>query len=546
MANRGDPGGPWRNPQLWIGLFVFLASAVLLFTRIGHYALWDDEANTALTAKGVLQTGDTSAVLGENVVAYRSGWTLRDLKERAQPPLPAYVAAVSTLVTRNEAAFGMRFGFALCGLATVGLILWWMWRENVALSAWVFMSCALLGNVSFFLYCRQARYYGLAILLSAAMGYLYANGRTRLHLALFGVLSLLLLATQYLIFAAVWACFVVDYAVWGRKRRPLRGTDWLLVFAPTIVIGSVVVLIWNPFDTLVASQVAANSLAQRLTLIWWNLRDLNRAEFCCGLLLLAAPVLRRIDRWAVRTVIAVLVYVCVISFVSVQPVAITTVADIRYLVPLIPLCIAMVAISLSQLRPPLWLAVTLGLVLFGTNLGNLGFLSKERFRSTLRKYVNELKSPIAEPYTPAADWIRNNVPAGNSVWVSPDYMTYPLMFHAPQVMYAWQLESREKWLQAAVNEPKMGAIFEQFKTLPPIHFKLEAAPDYIVLFGPTGQQAAMQIINAWETSNRYDLHHTIDCYWRDLYRPELFARSFESVTNYNKETDIIYILKRTD
>jgi hypothetical protein len=60
---------------------------LLLFWRLGHYALWDDEALTALIGKGILATGDTSIYVGENVVAFRDGLMVRDGKDRITPPM---------------------------------------------------------------------------------------------------------------------------------------------------------------------------------------------------------------------------------------------------------------------------------------------------------------------------------------------------------------------------------------------------------------------------------------------------------------------------
>ncbi len=78
----------------------------------------------------------------------------------------------------------------------------------------------LLTNVELFLFCRQCRYYGLAILFTTAAAYLYCfRGRNLwgLSLVLAG-----LLASQYLNYAAAIGCLLVDYAVWGRHDRPHR------------------------------------------------------------------------------------------------------------------------------------------------------------------------------------------------------------------------------------------------------------------------------------------------------------------------------------
>src|SRR5687768_73198 len=68
--------------------------SVLMFARLGHYPLWDDEANTALFGQAVWHSGDTSAQIGHNLLAYRSGAELDDeYRNRRIPPLQYFVAA---------------------------------------------------------------------------------------------------------------------------------------------------------------------------------------------------------------------------------------------------------------------------------------------------------------------------------------------------------------------------------------------------------------------------------------------------------------------
>lgn len=159
---------------------LLLVAATLLFWRLGHYGFWCDEAQTALAAKGILRTGDTSAVVDHNVVAYRGGILLKDLHERSTPPLPAYVTALVMAVAGEDTGW-LRFPFALCGLVCVGLLIRWLWRLRADKPTWLLMSLAILGNVAFLLYCRQCRYYAPAILASLGIVYVYLNwdGRRR-------------------------------------------------------------------------------------------------------------------------------------------------------------------------------------------------------------------------------------------------------------------------------------------------------------------------------------------------------------------------------
>ena len=120
MTNGHDgtiPTASWTS-EGWIkraiALGVFLTAAILLFARLGYYALWDDEAVTALIGLGIWRTGDTTAVVGDNVLGYDNGSLLVGLRERHRPPLGFYLAAPS-LGLLGSTAWAARLPFALCG-----------------------------------------------------------------------------------------------------------------------------------------------------------------------------------------------------------------------------------------------------------------------------------------------------------------------------------------------------------------------------------------------------------------------------------------------
>jgi hypothetical protein len=515
--------------------FVLCTAAFLLFARLGHYALWDDEAGLAIPARGVWQTGDTSIVAGHNIVAPRQGLLARDLRDRANPPLPAYVVAPFVAFS-GTGAFLPRLPFALCGLACVGLLLWWLKRDKADGMTSLLMVFAILGNVSFFLYFRQARYYGITILCSVAAAYIYLhwNGSRRGLLGL-SLLFLAILASHYMTFAALAGAVTVDYIFWQRHVRRLRPRDWLLLLAPVGALSAIIVSIWNPFLLPgILKQIGSNSLGNRVTLFWWNLRDLNRNEFSAGILILLSPVLYFVNGknpLLLRGAVCIAIYCFVMATVSPQPVRETSVADVRYLIPLIPLCMALGAAVVRILTrgAPAWLCAALGVVAFGTNLLNGGLFFQEGLRSTAWCFAKELISPPNDPYTETANWINKHVEANASIWVLPDYMAYPLIYHAPKAIYAWQLG----W----PPEP-------QFRDLPAVHFQGQKPPDYIICFGPV-VQGVMNLVQHWLGSGiQYERAATIDFFWKDLYRPELFWRSFRPVVDYNKNLEAIYVFKR--
>jgi hypothetical protein len=150
-------------------------------------------------------------------------------------------------------------------------------------------------------------------------------------------------------------------------------------------------------------------------------------------------------------------------------------------------------------------------------------------RVTIFSYIEELIRPPPEPYTPAAQWINEHVPAGDSIWVMPDYATYPLMFHAPGALYAWQLE----W------PPR-----PDFAKLPRIHFIGQEPPDYLIAFGPSLPGMAQAIRNLNRPDVSYKQVATINVFWKDLYRPELIWRTFQPISNFDPKTQAVYVFQR--
>lgn len=522
------PSGPDQRTA-WVLLLAFVASACLLFIQLGHYALWDDESLDGLGARSVLLCGDTTADVGNhNLALYRGGLLLNHMRLEGMPPLTPYIAACS-MQFLGQTAFAARLPEALAGLACVALMLCWVWKWRAACSTATVFAIALLCNVSFFLYCRQCHYYAYCILFSVVMAYLYFNGaHTKGNLVAMGMCGALLMAANQPICVCVCACLLVDYCIWQRKVRPLAPADWAALLLPLLAMGIVLALWWNPMHTALGEYMKKNTPLQRLTLFYWNLRDANATEMVmlCSLLLapLAAFVTR--DSWLKRALLALFIYVSVMTVVSNQPVSETNVADVRFLSPLLPLFIAVNAFTLlafvRYLKKKAWVAVPVALVLFGTNV----FYGGRPLRSTIVSFVGELASPIPDPYMMASNWINAHVQPGETVAVLPQHPTQPLMFLAPKALYAWQITAKN---------PK-----GELARLPAIHFQGKVPPKYLIVFGP----AIGRVVDDLE-ARRYGVYReeaVLPVYWRDLYRPELFWRSFKPV-EFDPDTEAIYIFK---
>jgi hypothetical protein len=527
----GHPAGH-RAATAWL-LIVVAAAACLLFSGLGAYSLWDDEAAQTITAEQVWRTGDTSVVAGHNLVAYDGGAELQGLRDRATPPLPSYLMA-PFVGSNTISALRPRLPFALCGLAFAVLFTAWALRAGSDSTTRILLGMGLLGNVPFLLYCRQARYYAIVLLCSLAIGWIYLrwNGSRR---ALVGLSALMfcLLASHTMSFAAVAVVLLVDYLVWQRRVRPLGAGGWALVLGPQLVLGLAMLAVWNPLATTRGSDLFSNTLSQRLEIFWWNLRDLDRAELGVGAVLLGAPVVwlvRGRNPILIRGPVAILVYCLVVAFVTPKVFARSPrTADVRYLLPLLPLCIAIAAVALrAATGPRRCLALAMGAVAFGTNLLCGGPALPHGLRSTIAQFVGELRHPVPGPYSATVEWINGHVTAGQTIWVLPGYAAYPLMYHAPQAIYAWQLRYPP--------EP-------QFAGLGAIHFFGIEPPDYMISFGPYIGGTLQVIQSGRKLGFYYKRIALIDEYWVTEHRPSLISHEFQDKTGYDRRYEAIYVFR---
>jgi len=262
--------------------------------------------------------------------------------------------------------------------------------------------------------------------------------------------------------------------------------------------------------------------------------------------LMAAPLVGywRRDQRLLRAALALLCYVLVIVMITPQNPALPMnvvlqpirIFDVRYLAPAIPLMIAVGVLTIVDLfrGRSWWPAILLGTLAWGTNILQGGSLvgndalnrPAPLFHSALLLYVDELLDPPADPYTLAANWINEHLSPGQTVWVLPDYMAYPLMFQAPHTIYAWQLPH---------NPPP------ELQGLNPAMYKGRIIPDYLICFGPD----ALRTVNGarFLTPTHARNVATIHFFWRDLYRPELAWRMFAPVTDYQPDLEAIQIFR---
>jgi hypothetical protein len=397
-----------------------------------------------------------------------------------------------------------------------------------------------LGNVSLFLYSRQARYYGLGWALGLALVYLYRyRHESRRNRVLLTVGSVALLAVHFLSYGATMVCLAADYLLFELRKQNDTWRQRALYLGVQVVGAVAIVGVFFPFGRKVTAYVPASWWADKLTLFWWNLRDLVACEFfftpvlALALLVWAAGRFR--DAWLVRMVLALVLYALLASLLSPQPVGWATVSDIRYLAAIIPLGIALTARTLTsvpRLPGAVGAALALGLVATTAPWAWVQRLARGPTaipaRSTPLAFLEELRSPQRSAYREASDWLRANVPDGATVFVQPDYATYPLVFHAPALRYMWQLRQDQR---------------PQYPMLEDHHFKYLGVPDVLVAFGPDVNGLRGLVAQAQVRGVTYE-ETRLDVMGPDRTRPELFWRSFTTPSLDDAGTQGTYVFRR--
>ncbi|MFP3938982.1 MAG: hypothetical protein ACLF0P_01625 [Thermoanaerobaculia bacterium] len=155
-----------RRRRLLAGAGLTLLAGLLLLWRLDVPLLWQDEAETANVAEGVLLHGFPTPWDGAHLVTQQAGRDSIRVRDRPvwawHPWLQHYLAAAGLgLLGHGTAA--ARLPFALVALASVPLLFAWRLRRTTFGGAVAATAVYTLAP-AFFLYGRQSRYYALLLL----------------------------------------------------------------------------------------------------------------------------------------------------------------------------------------------------------------------------------------------------------------------------------------------------------------------------------------------------------------------------------------------
>jgi len=506
---------------------IWLLYACFSGWNLGHYALWDDEASTALFAQSVWETGDTSAWRGDNLLAFQNGSELNESwKARYVSPLQYYVAA-PFLGWLGATAFAARLPFWLVGMLAFALLLYRLFQQEASPFVVWLWAIGWFGTVSLTLYIRNARYYSLTMLFSLFFVdlWIFSPKERRYKNALLGIASALTFISNYLNGVALVTTFLVRQ-LFARDGRLLlqRGRFWCGLLWPHLLISLPVALIWNPLDKKVVAY--GDTWQERWTLMLWNMRDFNAAAFAPIIVLLVGVFWELMRASVPRNsppaeprfsflkdgLLTFLTYCLVLALISPQSVSETWVAgprkwvaDVRYLVPLIPLGILWcVEMSRWVGRRAPWLGVALMFLLTWTSFGYGVFHAKVWDRFYPMAYLQEVVGQYPDPYRVATEALNRLTRPGALVAVSPDKAIYPILFHSAHLRVMHQL----------LTDPREG--------IPRWHFvKGNDLPEWIVTFC-----TAPSFLRRYLTRSPYRIAEVLDIECSDQYRPEIFWRSF--------------------
>jgi len=330
-------------------------SATLLLTNLGNQYLWQDEAQTALIARSILEHGIPHGSDGRNSFSQELGAELAPSGVWRWHTWLSFYAVAASFALFGETTFAARLPFALLGAGCV-LLTWALarelWRDRLAAGA---AGLLLALSVPFLILSRQSRWYALAAFLALAGLLAYARigrGGRRWSAALVAA-ALLLFHTHYLYCAVLLGSCCLHAALLERER-----------LCPTLAAAAATSLLSLPWIVWLAGVQLGPGYSERLLDAGeslFQLRAFSASLFAVflahGLWLLALPplALRRIRRGAPALPRDRRAWsgVALLSLHAALGVALLACLSpgtyLRYLTPLVPPLFALVGLVLAAL-----------------------------------------------------------------------------------------------------------------------------------------------------------------------------------------------------
>lgn len=382
-------------------------------------------------------------------------------------PLDCLVTAASFRIF-GVSTWAGRFPYVLAGLVSL-LIFILLLRHDFADAPWLqnYAFACLAGSVNFLLTIRTCRYYALSLLSSLLIYYAYkrclTNGHNRYFIML-AAASILSFYSNYLLCGAFLLALVLNHFIFQRRdpnqvrpnqvRRRGGPARKFMVVAVLFVAATGPYAVRYKAASYPAKEAASFAMQHRVgdllvveqpqpwhiakpTLLWWNLRESNLIgclpwTVALGLLYLLwrhrrdNPVAGVAREWFAFA----LGYIFFLSLFSPQPLENSDLANIRFLLPVMPFLAGLSGVFLwfAHQRTKMGALVLLAIYL-NTNLLTLNPRNDE-FRWLLPAYLSEVHQPYPTAYSEVSGFLRQHARQDDMVFSYPDYTNYPILFYS--------------------------------------------------------------------------------------------------------------------
>ncbi len=306
--------------------------------------------------------------------------------------------------------------------------------------------------------------------------------------------------------------------------------------------------IWERPDITSWVKHAPSEPADKLTLMWWNMRELS-AMGCVPWVVAALGgwfIYQRRKEDVVRKVILTwatlcLAYIAILGVVSPQPVkGGADIADVRYLVPLLPFTAGLVGWVVGCVHR--WRSAV-AVMLFGVitccNVLSLNPLKPE-FRWLLPAYIKEVHHDNPTSYSRVIEFLKGATTNDDVVVATDEYCNYPLMFYlGDRVRFGCLLDT---------NTPLPHDLIRSLKA--PL-FGEENFPDWFIAFGM--DEAAISTLGFFSRPHeknskieqfQYRFVTNLNVFWVDTSRPDFFMHTFGPKKDFNPAVDSVYVFQR--
>ncbi len=526
----------------------FIELAVLLAVKgLNDNCFWDDEAETAMIAKNLLATGRLTGWDGRHLCTYRNG-SLLDDNFRPKNPIGMYLMTAASFRLFGETTIAGRLPFVFLGLGALCLLFGMLRADYPSHPTFARYSAALMAfSTSYLLYIRQCRYYALCIFFSLlALAFYRAIARNPRWASFIGLGASLaaLFFSHYLIMICFTGALLANHLVfhasrWGKKEY-FRAILTCGLFLLPVVWFAMLNRIWIRPD--MAGDTGTP--AQILTRLYLNLRDFDAFGVLPGLVAFggAACAIRLRKNYAEASpflefgffIVAYIVILSILSPQSVHDAQFDTLADIRYMVALIPLGAICAGALLSVIHGKTkFLALFLFCAITCTNTLCLRWINPQ-LRLLLPAYIYEIMHDYKTPYEAVIDFLCSHPTFMNdTITCTPDYCQLPIQFYCGDfIRMGGQLDE------------KTSLPVSKTRALPAPLFQDAYFPTWIISFGLSNVQAEkISYFSRGKYKYASDPQLSLPVFFNDMTRPELPWHNFTKIDNVDA-ANAVHLFRR--